>query len=558
MKNTPYTTLVHAFADSLEKTPEAIAVHVTENGIQDTFALSYADLYQDACRVGKGLQALRFAPKDRLILALPTSKDFFAAYLGSLLTGVIPVVVPSLQRNGNWAFFAERLEQVAHAVGARSVVVPAAVYAARKMAGASSLNWVSIETLSGYGALPHLDLVVPETDIVHLQATSGSTGHPKFAILRHNNIAANVHAIGSAIQHRSGDSLVTWLPFFHDMGIIGIAYALFWQCPLIATDPINFVRNPISWLRLITRFGGTLSPAPNSAFQVCARLAKRRSFEALDLTSWRVALCGAEPVHEETLRQFYAAFKPYGFRETALLPVYGLAEATLAATIPNVNHSPLIESIDANTMESNRRCVPPTSESKRHLRMVSVGTAIPGHQVRIVREDGAAVEAREIGNIEFLGPSVIDGYWGDPQKTRTLKKEDGFLRTGDLGYQADGHLYITGRQKDILIINGRNLIPAQIEALVEKVMKSRITRGVAACGLFDKTTKTEKLHLLIEYRVYPTDVTPLETAVRMALETVFGLSGVTIHWVAKGEIPKTTSGKIQYHRCRDLITKNLQ
>lgn len=553
MNDKSYPTLVHAFADSLEKNPEKTAIHIAENGIKDTFSLSYADLYQDACCVAKGFKELHFTATDRLIIALPTSKDFFAVYLGALLTGIVPVIVPSPQRNWNWKLFAEKLKEVAQTVSALYAVVPSAVDEENETGGFSPLKLVTVEKLRGYGEIQNLELVVAETDIVHLQATSGSTGNPKFAILRHGNIAANVHAIGIAIQHCPEDSLVTWLPFFHDMGIIGVSYALFWQCTLIAMDPINFIRNPISWLRLITRFSGTLSPAPNSAFQVCARLAKRRRFKELDLTSWRVALCGAEPVHEETLRQFYTAFKPYGFCETALLPVYGLAEATLAATIPNVNHIPFIESIDADIMESNRRYFLSTSKSERRTRMVSVGTAIPNHQIRIVREEGSTAEEREIGNIEFSGPSVIDGYWEDPQNTDTLKQEDGFLRTGDLGYQADGHLYITGRQKEILIINGRNLIPYQIEVLVEKVIKSRITRGVAACGLFDENAKTEKLHLIIEYRVYPSDLATLETSVRTALETAFGLTGVTIHWVVKGQIPKTTSGKIQYYRCRELI-----
>ena len=556
MNGSPYPTLVHAFADSLEKTPEKTAIHIAENGVQDTIAFSYADLYQDACRVAKGLKELHFTATDRLIIALPTSKGFFAVYLGALLIGVIPVIVPSPRRNSGWDIFSEKLMEIAKSVGALYVVVPSVVDEESERVSFFPLKLVTVEKLRGYGEIQNLELVAAETDIVHLQATSGSTGNPKFAILRHSNIVANVHAIGIAIQHHAEDSLVTWLPFFHDMGIIGVSYALFWQCPLIAMDPMHFVRNPISWLRLITLFGGTLSPAPNSAFQVCARLAKLRRFKDLDLTSWRVALCGSEPVHEETLQQFYAAFKCYGFHQTALLPVYGLAEATLAATIPNINCIPSVESIDANIMESNSQCLPPTSESERHIRMVSVGTAIPGHQVRIVKGNGEPAEAREIGNIEFSGPSVIDGYWGDPQKTSALKQEDGFLCTGDLGYQADGYLYITGRQKEILIINGRNLIPAQIEALVEKVIKSRITRGVAACGIFSKDAKTEKLHLIIEYRIYPPDLTTLESSVRTALETVFGLSGVTIHWVIKGTIPKTTSGKIQYHRCRDLITKN--
>src|SRR6185436_5745690 len=303
-----------------------------------------------------------------------------------------------------------------------------------------------------------------------------------------------------------------------------------------ATDAANFVHNPITWLQMISRFGGTLSPAPNSAYQACARLAKRRTFEDLDLSSWRVALCGAEPVHEETIRRFTEAFERYGWRATAMLPVYGLAEATLAATIPDPNALPHIDRLDGELS----------------MNMVSVGPAIPGHQVRIVDGEGSPLREREIGEVELAGPSVIDEYWDNPQETRSLKRADGFLRTGDLGYLAGGELYITGRQKDIIIINGRNLVPAQIEAAMEQVFNDDIA-GIVACGVQDAQTNSESLHLIIESRILPhPDRAVAEEKLRGGLESMFGLGGATIHWVKKGEIPKTSSGKVQRHRCREL------
>jgi fatty-acyl-CoA synthase len=546
-----FTTVVHAFADSLENTPDSIAVHLPARS-GEILELSYAALYRGARCAANGFKEFGISRGDRLIIALPTSQECFDIYFAALFTGMIPIIVSEPQPNRGMEFYTAQLETLAKIIEARYLVVPEAIPA--EMAFFSSLIPVAASTLCRDGEISRLDLVADEMAIAHLQATSGSTSTPKYAIIRHGNISANVHGIGVAIQHRAGDSLVTWLPFSHDMGLIGVSYALFWQCPLIATDPMNFVRNPIFWLRLITRFNGTLSPAPNSAFQVCARLARRRAFEDIDLSSWRVALCGAEPIHEDTIRQFQVAFGPYGFRATTMLPVYGLAETTLAATISDVNDVPLIESIDGDLLETTGRCVPPTSDTKRHVRMVSVGSAIPGHQLRVVNSDGSPMEERQIGEIEFSGPVVIDGYWGSQQDTSTFKRDDGFLRTGDLGYLAAGQLYITGRQKDIIIINGRNFIPAQIEALVEQVIDSNITHGVAACGLQDAKTKTETLGVIIESRILPRPDQPIvEDKVRHALTEVFGLSGVTIHWVGKGEIPKTTSGKIQRYRCRELV-----
>ncbi|HEX6098138.1 MAG TPA: AMP-binding protein [Thermoanaerobaculia bacterium] len=545
-----FATVVRAFDDSLAKHPDRTAIHVLERPA-GTFALSYADLHRAGRRAANGFRARHLGAGDRVIVAIPTSRDFFAVYFGALFSGVIPIMVPAPRASRPMDSHAAQLDVIAGATGATSVVATAE--AGQQLSTLSPLTIVTPEELCGDGEIASLDFTAKDTDVAHLQATSGTTGTPKFAVIRHRNITANVEGIGLAIRHRDGDSLVTWLPLFHDMGLIGISYALFWQCPLIATDAANFVHNPITWLQMISRFRGTLSPAPNSAYQACARLAKRRTFEDLDLSSWRVALCGAEPVHEETIRQFSEAFAGYGFPATTMLPVYGLAEATLAATIPDVDALPHVERVDAELMESAGRCLP-APDAKRGASLVSVGPAIPGHRIRITDSQGLPLREREIGEVEFAGPSVIDGYWSDPRDSEALKRADGFLRTGDLGYLAEGQLYVTGRQKDIIIINGRNLVPAQIEAAMESVIDSDVAHGLVACGMQDASSKTESLHLLVESRVVPhPDQAAAEDKLRSALESAFGIGGVRIHWVKRGEIPKTSSGKIQRHRCRELI-----
>jgi acyl-CoA synthetase (AMP-forming)/AMP-acid ligase II len=558
MKIKNFETVVHAFTDRLENNPDHAAIHVVERSGEE-FALSYADLYQGASRAAGVFRELAVGTGDRLILILPTSRYFFYIYLAALFSGVIPVIVLLPKLNRPIHASTPHLGRLIKEVEARYIVASREI---KEIMGPEFLSrTVTAEEMCGNGNPSNPDVVCRGADIAHLQATSGSTGTPRLAVVRHGNIAANVKEIGTAIRHRAGDILVSWLPPSHDMGLIGISYALYWQCPLVMADTLNFIRNPINWLRLISRFKGTLSPAPNSAFQMCARLAQLRTFEDLDLSSWRVALCGSEPVHEDTIQQFTETFTPYGFPETAMLPVYGLAEATLAVTLSDIDSIPHIDTIDADLAETTGFCSPASPDTKRTLKMVSVGMSIADHQLRIVNRDDVSLKKREreIGEIEFYGASVIDGYWGSSAKDNSLKRRDGFLRTGDLGYLADGKLYVTGRQKDIIIIHGRNFIPSQIEAFIRKVIKSKSPNTIAACGIQDTRSKTENLHLIIEQRtnLSGADKDRMEEEIRSALEEAFAITGTIIHWGTRGRIPRTTSGKIMRYLCRQLIQDQL-
>lgn len=348
--------------------------------------------------------------------------------------------------------------------------------------------------------------------------------------------------------------LVSWLPLSHDMGLIGLSYALYHQIPLVLSDTTNFVRNPLSWLEWISQYRGTLSPAPNSAFQMCARLAALRPPRGLDLSSWRVALCGAEPVHENTLVQFTRAFAASGLNRVTPVPVYGLAEATLAVTISDIRAPFMVDHVDADAVASRGVATPAEPDGEHSLSLVCVGTVVDGHELRIVDENGTLLDDRQVGEIEYRGPSVIDGYWHNDIANADLKRPDGFLRTGDLGYLADGRLYVTGRKKDLLIIGGRNFTPNQIESFVEAVAKSTLTPAVIAVGVPDQTTGTEALHLLLDTRLADEDSRrPLEARIRESLASAFDLTGVRMHWIAAGRLPRTTSGKIQRFQCRELI-----
>ncbi|MFF5404509.1 AMP-binding protein [Streptomyces misionensis] len=560
----PAATVVDALLDSAARTPDRTAFQVVERS-QDTFALSYADVYRLIARTVSGLTAQGIEAADRVILVLPTSRDFLSVYLGCLHAGVVPVVAAEPTTGSMSRYCAHLGRLVAHA-GAVRVVTTGELAGA--LAPSLPVPVITPDVLRGAQVPLGAPRATPDS-LAHLQATSGSTGAPKLAVIRHGNLVANVRAIEEAIRGTADDTLVSWLPLFHDMGLVGISYALHAGIPMVLADPLNFLRNPMSWLHWISRHRGTLSPAPSSAFHICARVAGKRPPEGLDLSTWRVALCGAEPVHEATLREFQAAFGPFGLSETTLRPVYGLAEATLAVTISDVTRPYTVDRVDAEAVAARGYAEPRTAGDPRTTGMMCVGPVVPGHALRVVDPDGRPLPDRVIGEIEVAGPSVIDGYLPGPGGATAdaaqgatasaaaedgIRGPDGHLRTGDLGYQLDGELYVTGRSKDIVIIAGRNYVPDQVERFVEAVLQSPRTPAVVAVGVRDATLHTEQLHLLLDERLAQgRDRQDLTGRVSHALDETFGINGVTYHWVPRARLPRTTSGKIQRHLCRRMI-----
>lgn len=556
-------TVVEAFLDSVDSAPERTAFRVIERS-EEEFALTNAEVYRLTGQAVAGLAAHGLGDTDRAVVILPTSRDFLSVYLGCLYAGIAPLVVVE-PMDGRIARYAANLQGLVDHAQAKRVITT--VELEGSLAPLLTVPVLTPSALRGAPATLNSPSATP-TSLAHLQATSGSTGRPKLAAIRHGNIAANVGAIAEAIRGHSDDTLVSWLPLFHDMGLIGISYALHARIPMVLSDPANFLRGPLSWLRWISRHRGTLSPAPSSAFHICARVAKRRPPEDLDLSAWRVALCGAEPVHESTMREFQSTFGRFGLPRTTLRPVYGLAEATLAATVSDIHRTYTVDRVDAEGVAARGRAEPGPADGARTTSMVCVGRALPGHDLRVVDAHGTPLADRTIGEIEMSGPSVIDGYLPEPggaaagegggEDDDRLKRPDGYLRTGDLGYQVDGELYVTGRRKDIVIISGRNYVPNQLETFVETVAESPRTPAVVAVGLLDPTLRTEQLHLLLDERIANgRDRGAVTGRVSEALAEVFGIVGVTFHWVRRAELPRTTSGKIQRHLCRKMIEERL-
>ncbi|TAK06740.1 MAG: acyl-CoA synthetase, partial [Candidatus Manganitrophaceae bacterium] len=388
-----------------------------------------------------------------------------------------------------------------------------------------------------------------------IQFTSGSTGMPKGVLLDHQNILANIRASVQAAAFRPTDVGVSWLPLYHDMGLIGSWFcALYFGIPVAILSPITFLTRPERWLWTIHYHQATLSAAPNFAYELCVRKIDDRAIEGLDLSSWRIAFNGAEPVSPDTLARFTRRFAPYGFRKETLLPVYGLAECSVSLCFPPLGRPPRIDPVAREIFERQRKAEPASPSDTTPLRFVACGIPLPGHEVRIIDPLGKEVAERIEGTLQFRGPSVMKGYFHDPAATEAVF-QDGWCDSGDLAYRADGEIFITGRRKDIIIKAGRNLYPQEVEEIAGEI--PGIRKGcVAAFGVADPEIGTEKLVVIAETREEKKEVRK-----RLAAEVMERVAAATdvrpdlVLIVPPGTVPKTSSGKLRRSACREAYLR---
>jgi acyl-CoA synthetase (AMP-forming)/AMP-acid ligase II len=381
-------------------------------------------------------------------------------------------------------------------------------------------------------------------DLALVQYTSGSTSAPRGAAITQANLAANLGAMATSISMTPEDRCVDWLPLFHDMGLIGtVLLPIFAGASSVLIAPEAFVLRPTVWLETFTTRRGTWAPAPNFGYQLCVDRVSEEARAKLDLSSWRIAMTGAEMVRAETMTAFTARFAPRGFRPEAFMPVYGLAESTLAAAFPPHGRGPKVEVIDADALRATGRAE--RARSGRGRTVASVGSAFPGAEIAIVGADGAPLGERLEGEIALRGPSVMAGYYGDPEATaRTLR--DGWLYTGDTGFIADGELFVTGRLKAVIIRAGDKYHAEDLERAAERARDVR-PGSSAAFGLDDE----ERIVVVVE-RAARASVAPdvLARTVADEVRRAEGVSASVVHVVPPGEVPKTSSGKVQRDRCR--------
>jgi 1-acyl-sn-glycerol-3-phosphate acyltransferase len=495
---------------------------------------------------------------------LPTSRDFFLAFAGTILAGATPVPIYPPFRADRIAEYAERQSAILANAGARLLVTFREATSVAKLLKplVPSLEGVATaEALAASNAPAPLGPPVHTRaeDLALLQYTSGSTGNPKGVMLTHANLLANVRAIGEALGLRNDEVGVSWLPLYHDMGLIGAwLMPLYFGLPVVVMSPLAFLSRPARWLRAFHRYRGTLGAAPNFAYELAAAKIADEEIRGLDLSSWRAALNGAEPVVPATLDRFAARFAACGFRREALKPVYGLAEASLAVTIPAVGQGPRVDRLDRDTFAREGRAVPApvstgaadsaSSDDANTISFVSVGAPVPGHEVRIVSERGEDAGERVEGRLWFRGPSATRGYYRNDAATAALLPEGaeaGWVDSGDRAYRAGSEIYITGRVKDIIIHAGHNLYPHEIEDAVARVPGVR--KGcVVAFGAADPRAGTERLVIVAESREKNSDARDrLAQSITARVTEMLGEPPDVVEVVPPNAIPKTSSGKLR-------------
>ena len=524
----------------------------------ESASLSFGELLEGAERVAADLAKRGIGRGDSVALMLPTSRDFFLAFAGTLLAGATPVPIYPPFRADRIAEYAERQSAILSNAGARLLVTfreAASVAKLLKPLVPSLDGVVTAEALAQSHAAAPLgpQLHSRADDLALLQYTSGSTGNPKGVMLTHANLLANVRAIGDALGIRNDDVGVSWLPLYHDMGLIGAwLMPLYFGMPVVILSPLAFLSRPVRWLRAFHRFRGTIGAAPNFAYELAAAKISDDEMKGLDLSAWRAALNGAEPVLPATLDRFAKRFASCGFHRETLLPVYGLAEASLAVTIPPVGRGPLVDRLDRAAFAQEGRAVPASPEASDEdpnvISFVSVGPPVPGHEVRIVNGRGEDAGERVEGQLWFRGPSATQGYYRNEAATAALFPEGaaaGWVNSGDCAYRAGGEIYITGRVKDIIIHAGHNLYPHEIEDAVARVPGVR--KGcVVAFGAADPIAGTERLVIVAESRERNRDARArLVQAITAQVTETLGLPPNVVEVVPPNVIPKTSSGKLR-------------
>ena len=551
-------------------------LHITEDseGGEKVLTLTFAELYAAAQTCAAELARRGVPPGGRVSLMLPSSRAFFVCYAGILLAGAVPVPIYPPFRADRIEEYAARQSAILNNAGVCLLLTFRRAEAVAKLLKPrvrSLESVVDAEKLleaaekappPAPGALPaHLSgaRVRKGSDVALLQYTSGSTGDPKGVTLTHANLLANIRSISEAVQLTSEDTGISWLPLYHDMGLIGAWLTLLHQgTPLVVMSPLAFLTRPERWLQAVHRHRGTIAAAPNFAYELCVRKIADKDITGVDLSCWRAALNGAEPVNPETLERFAERFSAYGFRREAQLPVYGLAEASLAVTFPPPGRGPRVDFVEREAFTAQGRAIP-ASAAKNGIAFVSSGKPVPRHEVRIVDEQGQELPERSEGYLWFRGPSATSGYFNNPAATEKLfplgvgdGSEFPWVNTGDRAYSADGEIFVTGRVKDIIIKGGRNLYPHEVEELAGRA--EGVRKGcIVAFGLKDESTGTEKLVVVAEARESdPAKRSAIAAAVTQEVAQGLGLPPDRVELIPPGSIPKTSSGKLRREETRQL------
>lgn len=521
-----------------------------ESGEQEK--ITYKQLLDSSLKVAQGLKLLDLKENETVAIMQPTHPDFFYAFFGVLFAGGVPVpIYPPFRMH----MLEEYAKTEAHILRNAEVRILITFMEAEKLSQVLKAFVPSLHHISLVKELIRSEPIAnpftaKESHSVLIQYTSGSTNLPKGVLLTHHNLLSNIRAYGKAINITAEDVVVSWLPLYHDMGLIGMWLgSLYHGIPLVLLTPFTFLNHPEKWLWAIHHHRATLTGGPNFAYELCVRKIDLGHIEGLDLSSLRIAANGAEKVYPQTLRDFVKKFAPFGLKSNVLLPVYGLAESTVCLTIPPVGREMLIEQIERAPFENEN--IARASQSKNALSFVGCGKPIDGQVIKIVDDDGDELPDRHVGHLYFKGSSMMKGYYNNPDATNAIL-HDGWYDSGDLAYQTPDDVFITGRSKDLIIKTGRNIYPAEIEELVGNI--HNIRQGcVAAFGINDETRATEQLIIVAETREQnKTRLDQLSENIKNTISAAMDIVPDHVILVAPHIVPKTSSGKLQRSACKKM------
>ena len=550
-----------------------------------TTSYGYERLWADAARYAGRLRLRGVGPGDAVLVVLPTGHEFVVALIALQILAAIPVPAyppAALQRLESAL---SRLDHIARHSRAVGIITDRHISPLIGSLALSNTHLAFIES-AVYPIATSLPMVAPTDAAMNpetpafMQYTSGSTAKPKGVVIPHRAALANLHAIGGAVQIAEGDVVGHWLPLYHDMGLLSMLAGFAWSRPVVLLSPMSFLLEPWRWLRMIHDHRITASVAPNMGYALCSRRCRAEHLDGIDLTHWRVSLCGAEPVRRHTMEAFYRQFVRYGLRREILMPCYGLAENTLAVTIFDRHRAPHYDVIHRATSARDGIVCRPEPDidvdvdvdelgqdaDAAWMSVACVGEAIADHAIRIVDASGHPLPEDCIGEIEVKGPSNMAGYFDDEAATRAALR-NGWLRTGDLGYLRHNQLYVTGRIKDLLIILGRNYHAEDIEEQVEHLDGVR-AGGAVAFAVEDRQSGSERPVIVCETALAEphhgdtngdpdgtnSDAGEARAALIERIATCVGefvgTRPADVVLLTRGTIPKTSSGKRQRSEAR--------
>ena len=545
-------TLIDVLEWHVNHHPDRLHIRILDEE-EEQNSLTYKQLWDGAVKVAAGLQQNGVQSGETVAIMLPTGKNYFFSFVAILLTGAVPVpIYPPVRRSQLEDHLRRHARILNNCRASMLVTIPEAKVVAQllKSQVESLRDVVTVKDLKSHSQ-SYSRPTIGCYEIAFLQYTSGSTGNPKGVVLTHDNLLANIRAMGEAVEADSSDVFISWLPLYHDMGLIGAWLgSMYFAMTFIVMSPLVFLTRPQRWLKAIHDYRGTLSAAPNFGYELVLKRLNQDEINDLDLSSWRCAFNGAEPVSADTIKRFTETFQTAGFKSETMMPVYGLAESSVGLAFPPLHQEPRIDCVQRELFSHTHNAKEAEESDRNALCFVTCGQSLPGHYVRIVDNEGNELDERQEGFLQFKGPSATTGYYRNPEATKNLFSDE-WLDTGDLAYIADGYIYVTGRSKDLIIRAGRNIYPQELEEAVGNI--DGVRKGcVVTFGAVDPHTGTERLVVIAETRSDDENFKiELQKSITTIANDLIELPPDEVIIAPPHTVLKTSSGKVRRSACRE-------